>query len=148
MVEGDEIAEAFHESADGERDHVDARSPVADFTPGDKEFGPRGDGGRVREGNFGKGAPESVRTSFGSLIWLDLVEFFGFLFARLSKEVVILQPHPVFGFVAEVSAQFEADFRAEESPFGEEIVQQLRADADVPRELCLAEIMVGKKIAQ
>jgi hypothetical protein len=42
VVEGDEIAKAFHNSADGERDLVVARDSLAAFASVDKDFGPQG----------------------------------------------------------------------------------------------------------
>ena len=78
----------------------------------------------------------------------DGVEFSGFLTLGFAEEVMVLEAHPVFGFVAKESTQFQAMLGSEQAAARENIIEQLRADVETCGELGLREFMVVQKIPQ
>lgn len=63
------------------------------------------------------------------------MELGGLFELSFPKEVMVLQAHPVFGFIAEIAAQLQAMLRGKQSAAGKDVVQQLRANVPICGEL-------------
>ena len=61
---------------------------------------------------------------------------------------MVLEAHPVFGFVAEVASEFQAVLRGEQAAAGEDVIEQLRADVEIGGEFRLGQTVVVEKIPQ
>jgi len=72
----------------------------------------------------------------------DCTEFLSLLTLGFAEEVVILQAHPIFRFVSEVAAQFQAMLRGEQPTAGEDVIEQLRADVEIGGELFLGQVVI------
>jgi hypothetical protein len=75
-------------------------------------------------------------------------EFGGFFALGFAEKIVVLEAHPVFRFVSEVSSEFQAMLGCEQSAAGEDVIEKLRTDVEIRGESGLGEPVVIEKIAQ
>lgn len=85
----------------------------------------------------GKASAITCRDRLRDFQWHDGIEFSGFVVLGLGEEMMMLQAHPIFGFLAEIVIQLQALPGSEQAAAGEGIIEQLRACVKIRSELRL-----------